>query len=287
MGFPFPALRRGLRLATDPARLVRRLLRPRKNAPTELTLEQRAILLADLAQKQARLSEDYLSVRQQMRAARQQQQEKLKAQEAIPPLERLRLLYPWPARRTLEPVNRGWDAGGRDIVLRRLAEERVKIVLEIGSFVGLSTRAWLTAAPEATVICVDPFVDFYHNDFIYRDWPDVVGKSLYDLFLSSCWDFRDRIIPVRDWSPAGLETVAEYGIQPDLIFVDGDHSYESVTADLEASHRLFPKAILTGDDWLWDRRRFPPRSVREAVEDFAAAGGWRIEVRKNTCALDR
>jgi hypothetical protein len=287
MDFLLPALRRGLRAATKPLRFVRRQLR-QQNANTELTPQQRSALLAELGQRQAQLANDLRQVRQQNWQTHHDQLEKLRLLSHLPPLERLRLLYPWPTQRPpLPPSDRGWDGGGRDIVTRRLTQRRVKVILEIGAFLGLSTRKWLSAVPDATVICVDPWYDHYDDDSGFRHWPDVVGRNIYQLFLSSCWDFRDRIIPVRGTSPSALQIVADLGAQPDLIYIDGDHAYESAMIDIETSHRFFPNAILTGDDWTWDKHTHPPRAVREAVEDFAASKGWRVDARDNTWALDR
>jgi hypothetical protein len=290
MALLFPALRRGWRVATKPFRLVRRLRQMHNHLVglveraerAERRQEQLATLLVELGQRQA----------QQFEHARQQQVNKLQLLGTLTgklaPLDQLRLLYPWPAvRPAVPPVDRGWDGGGRDIVTRRLVERSCKIVLEIGSFLGLSTRTWLSAAPAVTVVCVDPWFDQYEDDSGLRHWPDVVGKNIYHLFLSSCWEFRERIIPVRGTSPTELQVIADLGVQPDLIYIDGDHAYDAALADIETSHRLFPQALLTGDDWTWDKHTRTPAAVREAVEDFAAARQWRIEARGNTWALDR
>ena len=50
-------------------------------------------------------------------------------------------------------------------------------------------------------------------------------------------------------SVAGLEWLKSQGIQPDMIYIDGDHHYDAVVRDLEACSRLFPDAILVGDDF--------------------------------------
>lgn len=284
MDFLLSGLRRGWRA------LGRKLVPGpvRSDDGTELTVERRAALLLDLADRQARLTQELVQARQDLWKALYQQRQQLAALDQVPALERLRLLYPWPARRpAVAPSARGWDGGGRDIVTRRLVERSAKVVLEVGAFLGLSTRTWLSAVPGATVICIDPWYDHYDDDSGFRHWPDVVGKNIYHLFLSSCWEFRDRIIPVRGLSPISLEVVAEFGARPDLIYIDGAHEYGPVTTDLEAAHRLFPNAILTGDDWLWDGDPNKPRAVRAAVEDFAAARGWRVEASGNTWALDR
>jgi hypothetical protein len=288
------SLRRGWHAATRPFRLGHRLREMNANlaklvARAEHAHQQLVTLLADLGHRHEQLAQQ---MAQQLEQARQQQSNKLqllgRLLGQLPPLEQLRLLYPWPAvRPAVAPCDRGWDGGGRDLVTRRLAERPTKVILEIGSFLGLSTRAWLTAAPGATIVCIDPWFDFYEDDSSIRDWPDVMGKNIYHLFLSSCWEFRDRIIPVRGFSPDALQVVADLGVEPDLIYIDGNHDYTSVRTDLESAHRLFPHAILTGDDWIWDADPQTPFAVRKAVEEFAAVKQWRVEARGNTWALDR
>lgn len=297
MNFLFPSLRRGWRAATKPIRVVRRLRQINVEMAELVARAERAehaqqqllTLLTDLAQRQEQLARQHA---QQLEQVRQHQSNKLhllgRLVGKLPPLEQLRLAYPWPAvRPSVAPCDRGWDGGGRDIVTRRLAERPIKVILEIGSFLGLSTRTWLRAAPEATIICIDPWFDFYEDDSSYRHWPDVVGKNIYHLFLSSCWEFRERLIPMRGTSPGDLQVVADLGVQPDLIYIDGNHDYESVRTDLETAHRLFPQAILTGDDWVWDGDPQKPRAVQQAVEEFAAVRQWHVEASGNTWALDR
>src|SRR5262249_43190430 len=64
----------------------------------------------------------------------------------------------------------------------------------------------------------------------------------------------------------GLRKVAEFGLQPDVVYVDAEHSFEAVNAELTLARQLFPRAALTGDDYDW-------AGVREAVMTFARREG--------------
>ncbi|NUQ65213.1 MAG: hypothetical protein HUU20_22330 [Pirellulales bacterium] len=44
----------------------------------------------------------------------------------------------------------------------------------------------------------------------------------------------------------GLQRVGEAGLEPDLVYIDADHRYESVVKDLTTALDLFPRAILVG-----------------------------------------
>src|SRR5262249_62328200 len=94
--------------------------------------------------------------------------------------------------------------------------------------------------------------------------------TVYETFLAMCWSYRHRIIPIRMTTLAGLQLVADYGLSPDLIYIDAEHSYGAVTAELELSRRLFPQAVLVGDD-------YPYGPVRDAVCDFTREQGLAVE----------
>lgn len=93
---------------------------------------------------------------------------------------------------------------------------------------------------------------------------------LYETFLVNCWNERSRITPVRFGTLEGLERVARAGLQPDVIYVDADHSFEGVIADLQAIDRLFPRVTIVGDDWNWE-------GVRRAAMKFSSATGRTLE----------
>ncbi len=56
----------------------------------------------------------------------------------------------------------------------------------------------------------------------------------------------------------------------DWVYIDGDHSYEAVLADLESyAPKVKPGGWLLGDDFLWGGESLP---VKRAVEEFVATG---------------
>ena len=101
---------------------------------------------------------------------------------------------------------------------------------------------------------------------------------LYETFLAECWLLRDRIVPLRCDTQEGLQEVARAGLTPEVVYIDADHRYDAVKADLETALDLFPAAQVAGDDFDWPE-------VRRAVEDVcrerglkyeAGGSGWRI-----------
>lgn len=194
------------------------------------------------------------------------------ANETLPddPIARLRHAYPWPdARPEAGPVeNPGWLGEGTDQVLAATVSEHTRVVVELGVWLGMSTRFFAKHAPNATVISVD----HWNGSAEHHARPELRSMlpSLYDTFLSLCWEDRDRVIPLRMSTLEGLRKIAEFGIEPDVIYIDAEHSFRAVTEELELAHELFPNARLVGDDYDW-------QGVREAVNGFVRRHGMRLE----------
>jgi hypothetical protein len=127
-----------------------------------------------------------------------------------------------------------------------------RAILEIGTFIGLSTGVLALASPSDTmVVCVDPNlpVDILARRFHYlesrgslcflRNMLEHFGKFQKTVVLEGCFstlsaDYRYRLINLGG-NPEAIaaigEKVAEFAPY-DLVFVDGDHCEETVYADL-------------------------------------------------------
>lgn len=184
--------------------------------------------------------------------------------------------YPWPVRKPdvdLPKDNLGWfQEGSREILTNTLKPE-MRLVVELGAWLGLSTRFIADRAPMATVITID----HWQGSPEHRARPDwaVMLPTLYETFLAMNWEYRNRILPLRTTCKAGLQLIHSAGLQPDLIFVDADHSYAAVLEDLETSHSLFPAAQIVGDDFDCD-------DVRRAVIEFAHQQNFQVETSAGT-----
>lgn len=117
-------------------------------------------------------------------------------------------------------------------------------VAEIGCLHGRSAFALLTACP-GPVYCVDP-------------WNDAADHS-YASFLSYCGHFPN-LVAVRAFSPAAAELVPDV----DMVFIDGDHDYDAVIADIDA---WLPKTrrLICGHDYQNTDGGFP--GVAQAVHE--------------------
>jgi hypothetical protein len=158
----------------------------------------------------------------------------------------------WPAERpaiTEAPALPGWMCEGvRELIARDLSPE-TRLVVELGSWVGLSTRFIADCAPNATVIAIDHWRGSpeHHKEAAAK----AMLPSLYETFLALCWDYRDRVVPLRMSTVEGLKVVAAYGLRPDLVYIDAEHSYDAVSGEIDLAHHLFPTAVIVGDDYDW------------------------------------
>jgi len=152
-----------------------------------------------------------------------------------------------------------------------------KVIVEIGSWLGLSARFWLKKASNAHVICIDTWKG--SSEHVLEDeWRNRL-PTLFETFCVNQWEWRDRVTPIRMKSIDGLLVLNKYDVNPDFIYIDGSHEYADVLADLSVAHSCFPDASLIGDDWNYVHK-FPDRAyktVQEAVKHFCKTMDFTVE----------
>ena len=93
-------------------------------------------------------------------------------------------------------------------------------------------------------------------------------------------EFKDRFVPFKGYSPLALQELHEMGVKLDIIYIDA----MKIEDDLVAANKLFPNAVLCGDDWTWgEDEGFP---MRKAVTNFANNNGYRIKAKRATSILE-
>lgn len=195
---------------------------------------------------------------------------KLKTSDAV---GRLKRIFSWPSSRpaVVYPENfvDGWFHYERGQYLIPFFSNCATI-MEIGTWVGRSARFFHDHS-SATIVCVDHWL----GSVPHRERFTEAIRCLFDLFVDKCWDIQDRLIPVRMEAKDALPFLHSLGFSPDFIYVDGGHSYPEASRDLSMCDELWPNAILTGHDY-WTE------GVRNALNDFCAARGFKVEALKES-----
>jgi len=195
-------------------------------------------------------------------------------------LAELHRRYPWPhTAPNVEPDDHGWFQPCNQRLLERFLGPQTELIVELGSWLGLSSRFMLHAAPHATVICIDHWQGSpEHRRPEAGDVRDKLPR-LYETFLRNMWPWRRRVVPLRANTVDGLREVAELGLHPDLVYVDAGHDYQDVFHDVRATRDLFPRAQIVGDDWIYFE------GVRRAVKQLARTHGMSVIREENAWAL--
>jgi hypothetical protein len=184
-------------------------------------------------------------------------------------------MYSFPSvKPDVEPDSHGWFNDHMAAFIKPSITDQTKVILELGVWLGSSTR-WFCKNSTAKIVSVD----HWKGSVEHQGRKDVAGKlpTLYDTFIVNCWDFKDRIVPIKTDSITGMYICQDLGYTPDIIFVDASHEYEDVLKDIKTARNLFPTATIMGDDWSWKNRKLANRfTVREAVVEFAKQNSMSI-----------
>jgi predicted O-methyltransferase YrrM len=162
------------------------------------------------------------------------------------------------------PKPEGWFHHGASI-LALVEQHRPKVCVELGVWMGASAipvarsiRRW-----GGTLACVDTWAGSIDGEALYRaPWMLAsCARNLIDAGVSA----TVRLIP------ATTIEAARHWTQPiDYLYIDADHSYDGVRADLDAwVPHMRPGGLLVGDDY--GHRLFP--GVQQAWDECIAARG--------------
>lgn len=162
--------------------------------------------------------------------------------------EKINLPNPWDRAKPNVPKNvHGWFTDPKKKTIERLLKEnKVKIILEVGSWLGQS--ALFFADRCQYVICIDTWLG--NDNFFREDRFRPMLPTAYETFLVNCWEKQDKIFPIRLESFVGLWYLAEQKIRVDAIYIDASHYYEDVKRDIKWALKLPGKPLLIGDDFI-------------------------------------
>lgn len=138
----------------------------------------------------------------------------------------------------------GWMAIRELEYLAEKAQEH-KIIVELGSFLGRSTRA-LGDNAAGVVYAIDDWCGPRDVELKGSD-----RRNLFSNFIKNMAGLEKVVIPIL--ANHEIINTSTLGIQPDMVFIDGDHIYESVVKDIKNWVDLIvPGGLLCGHDIQYD-----------------------------------
>lgn len=220
-------------------------------------------------------------------------------------LKALRRDNPWPefGYGEIEPFSLPLDGGGkagREIVAEAIKAHNVELMLEVGCFLCGSTLQWLKTSDKLTVIGADPWdanwaayveqlpFDVARARTVWHLSDEQLATIVHNqrhygsfcVAMNNVRLYKSRFIPVRRKAPEVFSYLKLREIEPQLIYIDADKK----GGDLEEAHKLFPNAIICGDDWLWPDETGVLR-MQEIVKAFAEAHNFEIKSARQTWLL--
>ena len=132
-------------------------------------------------------------------------------------------------------------------------------LLEVGSWGGASALTWgqgleLYNNSSGRITCIDAWSPYYAPDTIFdelsKDINDaLLGEEPYNTFLKNIKYIHPEIDVTmhKGWSSDTFPKLEQNSF--DLIYIDGDHSYENVLGDINGSCKLIKEGgVICGDD---------------------------------------
>ena len=114
-------------------------------------------------------------------------------------------------------------------------------IVEVGSFMGQSTRA-LADNTEGMVFAFDNWQGPWDVEMTTEERQAI--RSTFETNLA------EHLASGKVVMLTGDHRRPPTGLHPDMVFIDGDHAYESVLLDVSFWRaQLTPGGLLCGDDW--------------------------------------
>lgn len=166
-------------------------------------------------------------------------------------------------------VTQGWLTMFEAEFLAEQASTR-KIVVEMGCAYGKSTLAMAdNMAPDAVLYAVDNWYGPLEDGSMLEE----ERAGLYDKFCSNLSGHiaSGKVVPIMCDHADILTAVIP---EPDMVFIDGDHSYESAKRDIDFWYsKIKPGGMLCGHDAHWEEVE---KAVKEVMPDAEFVAGTSI-----------
>ncbi|CAK9023949.1 unnamed protein product [Durusdinium trenchii] len=120
-------------------------------------------------------------------------------------------------------------------------------MVEIGVDRGQTSQLLLEALPNLTLLGVDPYPGRYNGQPSTERLDQMGGEEAFSIALGRYAQYADR---AQIWRQSSAAAARRLGSAPDLVFVDGEHDFESCSLDLRLwMPKLRPGGVLAGHDF--------------------------------------
>jgi predicted O-methyltransferase YrrM len=129
------------------------------------------------------------------------------------------------------------------------AVQKVSVVVEIGIYMGWSSLAMLKANPQLSIVGVDSF---------HTEGSEFVARKVLKPYLDS-----GRYSIIKKKTIDAIPDLGSLRGKVDLVFIDGDHDYDSVATDIRIAWPLLKHGgVVFGHDYV------PDNAVGKAFKDL-------------------
>lgn len=155
---------------------------------------------------------------------------------------------------------------------------------EIGVWDGKFSQVILDETAPAQLVLIDPW-DMLAADSdgprVHSKWGDMDYMARMYFDVAEAYAHLPHVILCKGYSVPILESFPDDYF--DWIYVDGNHRYEHVLADLTvAAAKVKPGGLIAGDDFFW--KQDERQHVRDALLDFTERAGLGRNVQNLTHA---
>ena len=157
----------------------------------------------------------------------------------------------------------GWMSERELLWLATQASQR-SLIVEFGSLHGRSSRALADNMRPGKLWCVDPWAGEYYQE---DGTPVPLSTYVMPYFVQNMQDHIDegRVIPFRQFSYR-----FSLPFKVDMVFIDGDHRYETVVKDIKKAYELLKHGgLICGHDY--GHPAWP--GVKQAVTEWVGPVG--------------
>ncbi|QDT54273.1 hypothetical protein Pan44_23010 [Caulifigura coniformis] len=147
---------------------------------------------------------------------------------------------------------------------------------EVGVFQGYTSEALLRSFPDLRLWMVDRWKPYEGRSTIGDQPAEALERALKS---TTFWTqfAKDRRRILREASPAAADRFDDHSL--DFAFIDANHLYEAVCADITAWwSKIRPGGLLTGHDYGTGRDAEGIWGVKRAVDEFADTTGSPLEL---------